>query len=217
MSIESNAKNNVAFLQKMHRFCGTLLTDGYAAYSKLPGVTHAGCMAHARRKFEESLDTSPAIAAQAIALIGKLYEIENECKLLDDDARRAVRCRRSNKILLRLRLYLEQKQSDVTPQSKIGKAVGYALNQWPRLCRFVDDGRLPIGRVEKCRGGLGAAYLFPALSFAGASLASPCSVSTSRSSNRTCRFPASGSLSGHQVFAFSTAARLVGSWYSPSV
>ena len=37
------------------------------------------------------------------------------------------------------------------------------------------------------RGGLGAAYLFPALSFAGASLAAPCSVSTSRSSNLDMR------------------------------
>src|ERR1700693_5359171 len=43
------------------------------------------------------------------------------------------------------------------------------------------------------RGGLGALYLFPALSSAGASLSSPCSVSTSRSSNRTCGSPASGS------------------------
>jgi hypothetical protein len=29
-------------------------------------------------------------------------------------------------------------------------------------------------RVEMWRGGLGAAYLLPALSFAGASIASPC-------------------------------------------
>src|ERR1700751_1370274 len=43
------------------------------------------------------------------------------------------------------------------------------------------------------RGGLGAPYLFPALSSAGASLGSPCSVSTSRSSNRTGGSPASGS------------------------
>jgi hypothetical protein len=49
------------------------------------------------------------------------------------------------------------------------------------------------GRVERWRGGLGSAYRLPALSSAGASLALPCSVSTSRSSNRTCRFPASGS------------------------
>jgi len=43
------------------------------------------------------------------------------------------------------------------------------------------------------RGVLGAAYLFPALSSAGASIAIPCSVSTSRSSNRTGPFQASGS------------------------
>lgn len=43
------------------------------------------------------------------------------------------------------------------------------------------------------RGGLGAPYLFPALSSARASLGSPCSVSTSRSSNRTGGSPASGS------------------------
>jgi hypothetical protein len=30
------------------------------------------------------------------------------------------------------------------PASRIAKAIGYTLNQWPDLCRFVDDGRLPI-------------------------------------------------------------------------
>ena len=40
-------------------------------------------------------------------------------------------------------------------------------------------------RVEEWRGCLGLAYLLPALSSAGASLASPCPVSTPRSSNRT--------------------------------
>ena len=53
--------------------------------------------------------------------------------------------------------------------------------------------RSDFGRVGMWRGGLGAAYLFPPLSSGGASIASPCSVSTSRSSNRTCGFPASGS------------------------
>src|SRR5271155_622074 len=43
------------------------------------------------------------------------------------------------------------------------------------------------------RGGLGSAYRLPALSSGGASLSGPCSVSTSRSSNRTCGFAASGS------------------------
>ena len=125
-------------------FDGTLLTDGYSAYHALPNITHAGCMAHARRKFDEALATSPMIAAQAVALIGKLYKVEDECRSLDADARLAVRRRKSSAILLRLRLFLEQEKRYVTPQSKIGKAVGYVLNQWPQLCRFVDDGRLPI-------------------------------------------------------------------------
>jgi len=57
------------------------------------------------------------------------------------------------------------------------------------------------GEVEVWRGGLGAAYLFPALSPAGASLASPCSVSTPRLSNRAGGFPAHGSRRKHHGVA----------------
>ncbi len=58
-----------------------------------------------------------------------------------------------------------------------------------------------IRRVEMWRGCLGLAYLCPALSIAGASLSRPCSVSTSRSSNRTCATNASGSRTEHHAFA----------------
>jgi hypothetical protein len=58
-----------------------------------------------------------------------------------------------------------------------------------------------MGRVEMWRGGLGWACLFPALSSAGASLSKPCSVSTSRSSNRTGAINASGSRRKHHGFA----------------
>jgi transposase len=125
-------------------FTGTLLTDGYSAYRALPGITHAGCMAHARRKFDEAMATSPVIAARAVALIGKLYEVEKSCKSLDADGRRDGRRCESTGILLRLRLLLEQERGNVVPQSPIGKAITYALNQWSDLCRFVDDGHLPI-------------------------------------------------------------------------
>ena len=125
-------------------FEGTLLTDGYSAYDSLPDVILANCMAHARRKFDEAAATSPIIAAQVIVLIGKLYQIESECASLDADARRAVRQEKSAPILLRLRLYIEEKQSKVAPQSPIGKAIAYMLNRWEGLCRFVDDGHLPI-------------------------------------------------------------------------
>ena len=72
-------------------------------------------------------------------------------------------------------------------------------------------------RVETWRGGLGGAYLLPALSSAGASLAPPCSVSTSRSSNRTCGSLASGSPSEPQAFAFGMSERRMGIGYNPNV
>ena len=55
--------------------------------------------------------------------------------------------------------------------------------------------------AEHSEAALGEAYLFPPLSSGGASIAAPCSVSTSRSSNRTCGFPASGSRTRIHAFA----------------
>jgi hypothetical protein len=63
------------------------------------------------------------------------------------------------------------------------------------------------GRVERWRGCLGQAHRLPALSSAGASLAWPCPVSTSRSSNRTSGFAASGSRRRHHEFAHGKLCR----------
>jgi len=55
---------------------GSLVCDDYSAYkaSFALGVTEAGCMAHARRKFFELHDTHKStLAATAIEFIGQLY------------------------------------------------------------------------------------------------------------------------------------------------
>ena len=46
----------------LRNFTGTLQTDGYAVYPNVAGKAHAhaGCMAHARRKFVNALKASPA-------------------------------------------------------------------------------------------------------------------------------------------------------------
>jgi hypothetical protein len=56
-------------------------------------------------------------------------------------------------------------------------------------------------RVEVWRGDVAAVHPLPTLSVVGASLTVACSVSTPRSSNRTCRFPASGFRSRTHAFA----------------
>jgi hypothetical protein len=62
-------------------------------------------------------------------------------------------------------------------------------------------------RVEMWRGGLDGAYLLPTLLVAGASISRSCSVSTSRSSNRTGGFPASGSRTRLHAFAHGKIVR----------
>ena len=77
----------------LHAFTGTLVSDDYAGYHALHrrGVVAAFCMAHARRKlFEAHALNGSEIAAQAVALIAKLYEIEREARALDPT--RAMRC-----------------------------------------------------------------------------------------------------------------------------
>jgi len=43
------------------KFQGLLQTDGYAAYDHAggPGMVHAGCWAHARRKFFQAVELKP--------------------------------------------------------------------------------------------------------------------------------------------------------------
>ena len=39
---------------------------------------------------------------------------------------------------------MKQTRQKVLPKSVLGKAIQYALNQWPNLCHFLQDGRLDI-------------------------------------------------------------------------
>jgi len=210
----------VAFLET---FIGKLMADCYSGYQGIAlrsdgQIQRAACAAHARRKVFESRDAYPLETSVVLAKFQQLYDIEDRAKTFSADERLALRQAEAVPIWRSLGEWLEGgAAARVLPKSKFAEALGYLRNHWEPLQLYLTDGRLPIGRVERWRGGLGLAYLLPALSSAGASIASPCSVSTSRSSNRTCSFPASGSPSGPQVFAFGTAARLVGSWSSPSV
>ena len=61
-------------------FTGTLLTDGYSAYSsyaeKTKTITAANCWTHTRRYFEKALGAEPESANDALTLIGELYQHE---------------------------------------------------------------------------------------------------------------------------------------------
>jgi transposase len=131
-------------------FQGYLQSDGYSVYESLvrqeaARLTHVGCWAHARRKFDEALcTTSHPLLHEALAAIGQLYDVEDRAAQLSDEARRSLRQSASSPILARLHQRLTASRGDLRPSTKLSEAVDYALGRWPTLLRYVDEGRLAI-------------------------------------------------------------------------
>ena len=63
---------------------------------------------------------------------------------MTDAERHALRQARSVPILDNLRRWLTTHLPLVPPSTKLGDALGYLHNQWPKLVRYVERGDLPI-------------------------------------------------------------------------
>jgi transposase len=135
-------------------FKGYLQRDGYGVYGSLArddaGLKPVGCWAHARRKFVEALDEQNADPnAEANHIVGelrKLYWIERHAREegLSVEQRKAVRTEKAMPILEALRPRLDAVREQSLPQSPLGKAARYTLNEWDALTRYLEDGRLEI-------------------------------------------------------------------------
>jgi transposase len=134
--------------EHLKHFAGTLQADGYAGFDSLYAtgrIIEAACWAHVRRKFYDIHQASASpLAAQAIAQIGTLYEIEREIRGKPPDERRAVRQARAGPLLDDLRQWLQASLSTVSSKSAIAGAIKYALTRWTALTRYVDDGRIDV-------------------------------------------------------------------------
>ncbi len=131
---------------------GRLQCDGHDCYSGLdPGkIVRIGCWAHARRYFEKARKRGDKNAKQAMDWIGKLFAVEREGKEgrggreLTDVQLVALRQEKSAPIIDALRAWLDDAQlhPPSLPEGPLMKGVGYALNQWDTLIRFLTDGRI---------------------------------------------------------------------------
>ena len=140
-------------------FAGFLHADGHAGYHDVEEATLVGCWAHARRKFFEALlvvpeklrDDPTLLGNIAIAKIKRLYEIEDELRGCSPEERLSVRLRRSKPIVNQIKAWIEAESKLALPRSAIGSALTYCKNQWPKLIRFLDDGRLELdnNRAER--------------------------------------------------------------------
>jgi transposase len=138
-------------------FKGYLHVDGYAGYHNIPDAVLAGCWAHFRRKFDEALKGLPpkkhsgSRSREALQRIDRLFAIERSLKNCTPEERLKERNAKSRLIVEDLRKWLEDIESAVLPKSLFGLAVKYGLQQWPKLVRFLEDGRIEISnnRAER--------------------------------------------------------------------
>lgn len=132
-------------------FKGFLQTDGFSGYNSVVtknNIAHVGCMAHARRKFVAIVKatTKTGAAHYAVAVIAKLYRIEQEIKEknLDILAIKDYRQQYAKPILQEFKIWLSQKQTQAPPQSPLGKAVFYFLEHWNELVAYLEQGFIDI-------------------------------------------------------------------------
>ena len=144
-------------------FKGYLQSDGFGGYEavgKRDGVVHVGCLAHARRMFDEALKAQPVgnrggFALEGLMLIQKIYRIEKAAReaKLSPEQRKQLRDIQARPIWDELRRWLDAKRGHVPPQMLTGKAMTYLDNQWPQLARSLDDGRLEVDN-NRCENAL---------------------------------------------------------------
>ena len=135
---------------------GVLMSDGYEPYAAIAEqhqLVHLGCWAHCRRYFHEALQALPKdkrgpeqLPARFIELIGRLYKVEAEARRdnLDAQVRQQQRTLHSAPVLAQIEALALQHLHGVLPGSLLGKALHYLTAQWPKLVRYVKDGRYPI-------------------------------------------------------------------------
>lgn len=141
---------------------GYLQADALAQYEGLFGpeqAKHVCCWAHARRRFVAAQEGGDERAARPLELIGQLYALErqlppllppaddpvaNELRRQREEQRRQRRQQGAEPVLKELKTWLDQQRPQTLPKSPLGEAIGYALNNWEALQRYLEQGYLAI-------------------------------------------------------------------------
>ena len=136
-----------------------LLSDGYSAYAHYAaktGITHAQCWSHTRRLFFEAQDAEPQAAAQALDLIGALYELE--ARVREDNLAAA---RKLDYRLIHAKPIVEQffawvnrkfEAQGLLPSNPLTKALAYARERRYGLEVYLTD---PEGNGVELKGPIG--------------------------------------------------------------
>jgi transposase len=130
---------------------GYLQTDAFSAYDGLDKqVRLVGCFAHVRRNFVRVIEArgkgpkKTGSAEVALDYIRKLYAIEKVARQLGLSPPELCdfRKEKAEGVLSELKAWIDNRVRLTPPKGLLGKALNYALNHWPKLIRYVEDGHI---------------------------------------------------------------------------
>ena len=153
-------------------YTGIIQSDGYQAYSQYTSASgHAGCLAHARRKFEDALQANPDLYKKiknkgiskeekqkllednpsfhhALWIVNQydaVLKIERQAKLANKSIEEIKEIRRKKEKPILDELYTKANKliEQCAPSGKLYKALQYTINQWQSLIYYLQDGRIP--------------------------------------------------------------------------
>ncbi len=127
---------------------GYLQVDAYSGYEGLfvtGDIKEVACWAHARRKFFEAKTTDERRSHEMLGMIRNLYTVEDEVATIKEDAEKVrYRQQHAKPLLDAIEKWLQENKVQVLPKSPMGEAIGYALNNWTALNRYIEAGYLSI-------------------------------------------------------------------------
>ncbi len=134
--------------EDLAHFAGYVQCDGYKVYDKLarklPHIELVGCWVHARRKFQQALNNHPQEAQQALDFWQRLYKLEAHCRTLSAAQRRDYRQMHHVPLVNDFRQWVGEQRRGALPKSPLGQALHYFEQQWQKLERVFQDGRLEL-------------------------------------------------------------------------
>jgi len=138
---------------------GILQYDGYAGYEKTGSsqMIRAGCWAHARRKFTDTLKLDPQNedALAVVRLLARLYAVEADARERNLAAEQRLELRQTTSAALieQLKAKMLEIKTRALPSSMIAKACNYTLGQWKKLTAFLDHSIIEIDQ-NRCENSM---------------------------------------------------------------
>jgi len=131
---------------------GVLLADGSSIYDALyaagddeaPPMTEAGCWSHMRRYVWKALPADSNRACEGLAIIGRLFKVEDDCKAVPMPAKTVERAAVAGPIVELFGRWVAGLAEQADPRGPLAAVKTYFDNQQQALERFLGNGRIPI-------------------------------------------------------------------------